>query len=553
MRNIFKMKKEQIILFLIILFAAFLRFWQLAQIPPGVHADEADLAYSAYSLWKTGLDPHGGDDLLAPSDNNTGGIHPPVYTNILRLLVPFMGLSIFTERFPSAVFGVCIVLFTFLIGKKIFRSDAISLVSAFLVAVNPWVLHISRQGLHEAISLFMVMLGTTLFLYARGRKFLYIISAIIFGLSFFSYDAPKIFVPPFLIILTLYQKDTIVKEKKYFLIFTAIVVLFYALMLRQTFFGGEIEDYSKVGIFSSVKEQVDSERHLTNAPLWLSSIYHNKLTDVIKKFETSYFTIFNTNWFFVNGGGNLQRGVGNHGQFLLFELPFFFVGIYLLYQRNKKAFLFLLGWMMIGALPGGITFSGNYEYRSIHILPVPIFFSSFGIAWFWNFIHKQRYVLQLLSKAVIIIIMVVYISSYLFTYFFDYPVYASEWWVKQQNESIRYAVSNEGKYENIFVDGAEPWAIYYAFFQKLDPRVYQNAYKEKTKFKDVEVLHIGKYYFGAFNLAERHLPDSVDHFTFFPKNSLIIIGGQYFSATKEHKAFYDPGGVRAIYKAFEIK
>ena len=90
----------------------------------------------------------------------------------------------------------------------------------------------------------------------------------------------------------------------------------------------------------------------------------------LKNFETSYVNVFSLNWLFVNGSNNLQRAVGNHGQFYLFTLPFFFIGINLVFKKNANLGLFLIGWMLLGALPGGLT-TGNYAYRSIHILPSP--------------------------------------------------------------------------------------------------------------------------------------------------------------------------------------
>ena len=48
--------KVQSLFLLIILLAAFLRFYQLGQNPPSLDWDEASLGYNSYSLLRTGKD-----------------------------------------------------------------------------------------------------------------------------------------------------------------------------------------------------------------------------------------------------------------------------------------------------------------------------------------------------------------------------------------------------------------------------------------------------------------------------------------------------------------
>jgi len=540
-------KKRYFILVLILFLGIFLRFWQLGDIPSGVHTDEADTGYSAYSILKTGLDPHGRFNLFALSDSNAGGTHPPVYTYLLIPLVKFFGLNVFVERLPSAVLGSLTILIVFLIVNKLFKSIALSNLATFLFAVNGWATHISRQGLLESESLFFVLLGVVLFLYSDRNKYFLILSSVIFGIALYAYDAPKIFLPPFLLLLFWFYKNILSKTKKFLLAFILIFTLFYISILYLTFVQGDIADYNRSSVFTSVTSTVNAERSQTKAPLWLSSIFHNKLTVSLKNFETSYANVFSLNWLFINGSNSLQRAVGNHGQFYLFTLPFFFIGINLIFKKNVNLGLFLMGWMMLGALPGGLT-TGNYAYRSIHILPVPIMFSSFGIVWVWKLLSKKRQIFNIGFKLLIIILMLTYISSYFFTYFFDYPIYSSEYWGKQQNETIKYAIENSHGYETIFIDGGEPWAIGYAFFNKIDPLTYQNAYKNQVDFKGVKTIKINDIYFGNFNLGNAIEPSDI-----FPKNSLIISNAVNFANASELKSFYDPGGVRAIFKVFEVK
>lgn len=537
--------KTNLLLIIIVFLAAFLRIYNLSSVPPGVHSDEADTTYTAYSLLTTGQELHGGFNLLGLHDNNTGGTHPPLYTYSQMPFIGIFGMNADILRMPSAIYGIATVLLTYFVFLSLLRSEKIALLGAFLLSVNPWAIHISRAALGESIALFFVVLGIASFLYGFKYRLLFLLSAVSFGLSLYSYDAPKIFLPPFLILLIYLNKDNILKVKKYFLAFAILFLFFYGMVLNFTFFQGGLEHYSRATIFDSIPETVNIERTRTLAPLWASSIFHTKISTSLKKFETSYSSIFSVNWLFVNGDANAQHSVSNHGEFYLFELPFFFIGIFLCFKKSVRLGFFALGWMLVGALPGGLT-TGNYGLRSILVLPVPILFSSTGIVWFWELVGKYKY--SIVSKALIILIMSVYISSYLFTYFFDYPVYASESWAKQQNDAIKFAISKSADYKSIYIDGGEPWAVDYGFITKLDPKIYQNSFKKQEKMGNVDIIKLNNFIFGNFGSDLYKNPSE-----FFPKGSLVITNALNFPNTPSIAVFKDPGNVRAIFKVLEVK
>ena len=54
-----KFKRHIFILFIILLIAGALRFWQLGQVPVSMSDDETRLVYNSYSIWKTGKDVNG--------------------------------------------------------------------------------------------------------------------------------------------------------------------------------------------------------------------------------------------------------------------------------------------------------------------------------------------------------------------------------------------------------------------------------------------------------------------------------------------------------------
>jgi 4-amino-4-deoxy-L-arabinose transferase-like glycosyltransferase len=547
MKNFFKKRKRLIPLFLILLIASFLRFYQLDKIPPGIHADEADTAYSAYSILSTGLTQYGDFNLLAFTEFNVG-THPPVYTYILMPLTYLFGMNIFVERLPSAIAGVGSVLIFYLFLKNIFKSEKVALTGALLIAINPWAIHMSRQGLLESLSLFFVVSGVTLFLYAKTNK-KFILSAILLGLSLHTYDAPKVILPFLILGFIIYRWTFFIKNKKNLTSFILVFLLFFLLML-SVLFNGQIRDYESVSILGrpEISRIVDSERYLTNAPLWLSGIFHNKITVIFSTLITNYVKVFSVNWMFLNGDGNLQQAIGNYGQYFLFELPFFFLGIFNIFKTKIRIGCLLLFWMLIAPIPGAITSTGNFPYRAILLLPVPIMFSSYGLVSFWESLKKKS-ILNFSLKATLVVLSMMFVLGYLYTYFFDYPVYASERWAKQQNGAIKYAITEEKKYSNIYLDGGRDWLMMYGFFTKKDPKLFQRSYKDRIDYKGAKFVKIDNFYFGDISEIENCKELSLC----FPKNSLVITSANNFKSEKPQKSFYDPGNVRIIFNAFVIR
>ena len=547
-------KSHTVIYFiLIIIFGSIIRFWNLDTNPPGLHGDEALTGYTAYSLLKTGKDLAGKTNILSLTDTNGGGTYPSVLSWIMVPFVAVLGLHPYVDRFPSALFGVVSIIALFVIVKEVTRKDALALAAALLLAVNPWAIHISRQGLLESVSLGMVLLGTAFFLKAGAKPAYILVSSVFFGLALFSYDAPRLFLPFFIIALAVFRWRALRQSKRFSLFSLFVFLIFYTLFLHQTFFRGEIGEYSKSSILNMAKisERVNTERTLTRAPLWLSGIFHNKLTVGYKNVLTNYVGIFSLNWLFVNGSGELQQATGSHGQYHLFELPLFFIGLYYFFTKHRKVFYLFLLWIFIGALPGGFS-TGVNTFRNSLVIPAPLLFSASGLLVVFSGIAKLSPGKRTVAGAALTTVIVALVTSYLFTYFFDYPVYASERWDKQKNEAILYALQRKNDYANVFFDGATSWATTYGFLVTLDPVIFQKSIAQPGYYKDTRTYRFDTLSFGLLDDAVKLLPSAADY---FPKNTLVITGGDndVFEDDTPVARFYDPGGVRSVYKALEVQ
>src|SRR3990167_6856775 len=105
-------------LLLIVLLAVFLRFWQLGSVPPSPDWDEAALGYNAYSIMQTGKDEYG--KFLPVILRSFDDYKPALYAYLIIPFIKIFDLNILAVRFPSALFGVIGVIFTYLLVKELF-------------------------------------------------------------------------------------------------------------------------------------------------------------------------------------------------------------------------------------------------------------------------------------------------------------------------------------------------------------------------------------------------------------------------------------------------
>src|SRR3989344_6270995 len=149
MITILKSAKNKIYLLLfilILLLGIFLRFYKLGEVPNSLNWDEVSWGYNSYSIISTGRDEHG--SFLPTSFKAFGDYKQPVYVYLGTIPIKIFGLSPFSVRFTSALFGSLSIALVFLLSKEIFKKERfkrdISLLSMLFFAISPWSIQFSR-------------------------------------------------------------------------------------------------------------------------------------------------------------------------------------------------------------------------------------------------------------------------------------------------------------------------------------------------------------------------------------------------------------------------
>ena len=171
-----------------------LRVFVLDRVPLGFNQDEACNGYDAYSILTTGHDHHG--NLLPIVAQGFNDYRMALFDYSIAPLVGLFGLNPSAVRMGAALWGIAdLIAIAFLAAELIdLRAAPIAVI---LAALSPWHLMMSRLGLEVTAAAATVDWATACFIFAvkRRREKWLIASALLFGISLYSYSTTKLFTP----------------------------------------------------------------------------------------------------------------------------------------------------------------------------------------------------------------------------------------------------------------------------------------------------------------------------------------------------------------------
>ncbi|QQG47051.1 MAG: glycosyltransferase family 39 protein [Candidatus Woesebacteria bacterium] len=505
------MKKQKIILILIVILAFCLRFYKLNSYP-ALNADEASIGYDAYSLIKTGRDQHGNSWPLQFQSFND--YKPGLYVYIVLPFVKFLSLNEWSIRIPSAFLGVATVYIIYLLIKELFNDEKFALIGSFLLAISPWHLHFSRSGWEVNIATFFITLGLLFFFKAiKKQKFSsFFFSVLFFVLSMYTYHSARIVVPFLGIgLFYFYLKDL----KKNLKLVSISVIIFGLLIIPITnkdalSRAGGVSIFSDKGIISGINEQRGEGANST-----LTKILHNKVINYSLIFADNYSKHFWGEFLFLSGDVIQRNRVPETGQLYLFEIITLSVGIYFIIKKTNKEWGLIIFWLIISPAAAALTFQSPHALRA-HNMVIPLtIISSYGLMKILNLLKNLKIKnIFLLGNFLILIFISWCVARYLHEYYIhmskEYP-YSSQYGVK---EMVSYLSQNQGSFQKIFVtDRYDQPYILYLFYTKTDPSWFQKNHNltAPDKFGFSTVRDVASIHFESidFEKLKQNYPNSL--------------------------------------------
>ncbi|CAN5303261.1 hypothetical protein BH10PAT1_BH10PAT1_1590 [soil metagenome] len=451
----------------IVLLGFALRIIGLSNHPAGFTPDEASFGYDSYSILKTGKDQWGNTMPLV--FKSFGDDKLPVYTYLAVPSVAIFGLNEFAVRLPNAILGSLAVVVVYFLVKELFKGEKLALLSAFLIAISPWNVMLSRGAFEANLTTFFLPLAILLFLKSFENKKLLWLSFVIFIVNIFTYHTARILSPAILLSLIFIYKDKLKSEKLFNKTFIFSIILLLVSVTGVLFGGSRL---TSSGIFDL---GFANDRYLAQQvgePNFISKIFYNKPIYISKQFFTNYFSYFSPQFLFTNGPAEGTYGmVPGVGVLYFVEIIFLIGFIWKLIKNNSKEINLFLFWILISPIPAALTKGPGYAAnRAAFMMPAIEIILAIGGIFIYESLKKEW------KKSFLVM------SSILF--FVNFIYVAEKYWVGEtvnQSSAMIYGMDQvvkniNDKNQNIIISKSisEP-QIYIAFYTKMDPSKYQNS------------------------------------------------------------------------------
>ncbi|NTU66527.1 MAG: phospholipid carrier-dependent glycosyltransferase [Candidatus Moranbacteria bacterium] len=383
--------KDNIFRALILLILAsgiFIRFWRLDSVPPGIQYDEAFNGINAIQALETGH-----FKMFYPENFGREGLH----INVTAIFIKIFGVSSFSLRLASALWGSLTLVGFFLLLREMKLSKVSILLGTFMMSFSFWHLDFSRTAF-RAIMVPLIIVWMFYFIFRgmnekRRQVLNFLVAGVLFGAGFYTYIAFRV-VPLVLVIFGLayfFFEKRQTKEKEWRpAVYFSVAALLVAIPIAYYFISHSADFWDRadaVSIFSSQKIS-------PFAAFFKSLGYHLRA-------------------FFVNGDNNPRHNYNNQplvpAGWIAFMVIGFVISIKEIFEtiRRKRIFgqdgeeyavtsLFYVSvlaqsifWVML--IPGVLTIEGiPHSLRIIGVIPSVFLFSVLPMEYILKIYRKIK-------------------------------------------------------------------------------------------------------------------------------------------------------------------
>ncbi|MBU2632606.1 glycosyltransferase family 39 protein [Patescibacteria group bacterium] len=487
-----------IILGVILIFAFFIRTYNISSVPNGFHTDEAIIADNANFILNTGRDTN--NNFFPLQTEVFGDYNPMGYAYLAVVPIKIFGLTEFAARSVGVFLGALTALGVFLLAYSIFEKIKISLLASFLMAFSPWSIILSRSTEQTASSLIFIILGFSLLIWGiKKEKATYLLLAtFLLFVSYFMYFTPRFFVP--LLLLTFFAplKFWYKNRKKLFVKVFIACFIFLGTVSSILVLGvaGGANRFNQVSIFGFpetrlvMEEKIREDGGTAHMPIAITRVFHNKIVDYSYTYARNYLEYFSANFLFIKGGFPTWLSSPGTGLVYLIELPFIIYGLYLLVKKKKEWSFVLLLWLLVGPATASLTVDDIPNVRRAFVMvPVIEILAAYG---FLTAIKKIPKPFRSASIGIFAIFFVFNSFYFFHQYFIHSPVHRN--WYRHEgfDQVMEFVKKDYPNYEMIVVSKSFG-TIYPAilFYMKYEP----SKYLGEGSTKDKDGSGFGKFFF----------------------------------------------------------
>lgn len=547
------MKKQTILLFLILLLATVLRLWHIGTIPPSPDWDEVALGYDAYSIMHTGRDEFG--TFMPAVLRSFDDYKPAFYAYLAIPSVAVFGLTTFAVRLPSVVTGLVGVLVMYFLVKEMFENrekkytEVLALLSAFLLAICPWQIQFSRTGFETNVGLTINLLVALFFLKGLKKPWMLSLAAFFAGLNLSVYQSERVFTPLFFIALVfIYRKELFAKSRIY--IISGILVGIIAVLPTLLFIISipvSLQRVQGTSLFSQqtglLKTTIIRNKDDKDSHDFIGQLIDNRRVIFAKEIVAGYLSHFDPNWLFIEGD-NARHHAPRMGLLYIIDLPFLLFGFYTLFfgKFGKKTKYLVFSWLLLAPVPAAITFEVPHAVRTMNMLPILLLVTAIGYLGVFQFLKSfsKKYNIFILGIYALFILLAVFnFIYYLNQYFVQQNYFNAVDWQYGYAQAIPQIEKLKGNYDNIIVSDTTPMDksyMFFLFYMQYPPQQYQQLVAQGQNLVSND-HHFDTYEFRPFNWNTENV-----------KKRVLYVGtvNDFPSTIVAKEKIYYPDGTPAI-------
>lgn len=444
----------QLTLLGLICLGAVLRLARLGSLPPAIFRDEAEKAYTAWSILRTGRD--------------LTGHFLPIFIEVFQVTtsaiyqyacIPFValfGLNEWSARLPAVIAALVTILVNYAWMRRSRGTDAATWATVFLV-LSPWHITFSRwaqQGIFLPLLLSSAMLCFQLFL--TGRRAALSLAAASFALAIYAYDPARLFVPLLMTVLCVAYRRELIAHR----LAALSAVVTFALVAAPTAWliihtpGAAFARLHAISIFQPGQP-------------WIAAV---------PVFLGNYVQHFSPAFLLLRGDPEMRHSAGV-GVLTLMELIFI---VYKLFTPKRREDWVLIAWILLFPVAASMTREGiPHALRSIVAIPAMQDLAGIGVA---HFLSRPRIAIRKWAPNAVACLAVVAFLPFAFAYFVTYAKRSAFSWqygVKQSLEMLEPQMSRLDHVEFYNVTGGE---YLVAFYDRIRPEILQQGGFGLTKF-----------------------------------------------------------------------
>lgn len=494
------MNKTLLILIVITLVGLFLRVYKIDQYPVHLGHDEITQLYDAISIAQTGRDIYG--NFLPTIFVSVNDFKPPFYTYATVIAYWIFGNSEILIRIPGVLFGTLIIPAVYFFTQQLLKRKDIALLAAVLTAIAPFEIFYSRKSFENGAGLFLLMVGFTfLFKFLETKKLRWLNSGIILLIAaMYTYFSHAVIIPLLFISFLVLFRHQFPKMKKYLwtvLLAVIVVIPLLAIIILNT---DSLNRTSAVFVSQdTLLGETLSKIHSPNPVLIFVLKKYIFLTYIAQR----YLNQFDPFYLFGNGLNLTNQVFLAQGILIFAQLPFLLLGIfYLIKAKDLLANrLFIVSWILIGAIPSGITFESHSPHRILMVFVMFNILTAVGFAQFYQWLRliKVHYLFKLAAYSAVAGLFILNLLTFVHLYTVNFSYQRSQDIMYPFKSVAQFAAIQRNNFDQIVFDPlfgeAAPvigtGAHYYiGYYGNIAPSEFQTIYRFGDRER--EVL-LGKY------------------------------------------------------------